>query len=444
MHEAQMPGVCSGFNHYSIITMEALFAISNMVIIVFFCWWYWRKQELPFRKFYWHALAAKLSAGILLGIIYAATYTTSDTFSLFEWSKELSYEARRDFVWYLNYLWKGQHEGYFQGIERTLFFVKLTSIFALMTNDNYWISSLYFSLLSFLAGWKLTKVIWKRFPEMGIPAVVAILFFPSCVFWTSGIMKESIAMTALFFLSAVFLKFWMKKRVSVMEVIGGGLSIVFVWKLKYYYIGLLAPLLAAAWLTRKIVEWRKISSFSLELGILAVTLSVFLFIGSLVHPNFSLQKIPQVLVSNNQLLMEASSSENVVNYHNLEATWGSIVINSPWALVAGLFRPFIWEADSILKVLTSLENLVLLVLVISSWRLVKNIGGSPHRLLITAVLLYCLLLCVFLAIATPNFGTLVRYRIGFLPFLLLLIINQPFLVRHLAKTFNVHLPHLPR
>ncbi|MFZ2905395.1 MAG: hypothetical protein WAZ98_04240 [Cyclobacteriaceae bacterium] len=424
--------------------MEALTAISNMVIIIVFCWWYWRKQELPFRKFYWHALAAKLSAGILLGIIYAATYTTSDTFSLFEWAKELSYEARRDFMWYLGYLWNGKHEGYFQGVDRTLFFVKLTSIFALITNDNYWVSSLYFSLLSFLAGWKLTKVIWKRIPELGIPAVIAILFFPSCVFWTSGIIKESMAMTALFFLSAVFLKFWMKRRVSVMEVAGCMLSILFVWKLKYYYIGLLAPLLMAAWITRRVAEWKKINRFSGELSIFTVILIVLLLSGALVHPNFSLQKIPQVLVSNNHLFMEASSPGKVVNYYQLEATWSSVIINSPWALVSGLFRPFIWEADSVLKVLTSFENVVLLVLVIISWRLVKNVGKSPHRLLIAAVLSYCLLLCIFLAIATPNFGTLVRYRIGFLPFLLLFLIHQPFLVRYLAKTFNVHLPHLSR
>lgn len=416
----------------------------NIACIVFFCWWYWRKQELPFRKFYWHALAAKLSAGILLGVIYGASYATSDTFSLFDWAKELSFEARRDVGWYLHYLWNGKHEGYFQGVERTLFFVKLTSIFALITNDSYWITSLYFSLLSFLAGWKLTKVIWKRIPEMGIPAVVAILFFPSCVFWTSGIMKESMAMTAMFFLSAVFLKFWMKKRVSLMEMIGGVLSILFVWKLKYYYIGLLAPLLLAVWSTRKIIEWKKINTFSKELSILISTLGIMLLFGSLVHPNFSLQKIPEVLVSNNESLMKASDPGNVIHYYQLQAAWSSVAMNAPWALVSGLFRPVIWEADSVLKFLTSLENLVLILLVTVSLRSVRNIRESPHRLLIIAVLSYCVLLCVFVAISTPNFGTLVRYRIGFLPFLLLLIINQPLIVKHLAKSFNVHLPGLPR
>lgn len=424
--------------------MEALYAVINIAGIVFFCWWYWRKQELPFRKFYWHALAAKLSAGILLGIIYGASYATSDTFSLFDWAKELSYEARRDFAWYLDYLWFGNPAGYFQGVERTLFFVKLTSIFALITNDSYWITSLYFSLLSFLAGWKLTKVIWKRIPKMGIPAVVAILFFPSCVFWTSGIMKESIAMTAMFFLSAVFLKFWMKKRVTVLEMMGGVLSILFVWKIKYYYIGLLAPLLLAVWLTRKIIEWRKINKFSIELSILVSAIIIMLFFGSQVHPNFSLQKIPEVLVSNNELLVKASNPDNVIHYYQLQAAWSSIAMNAPWALVSGLFRPVIWEANTALKFLTSLENLMLLLLVTLSLKSVRNIGESPHRLLIIAVLSYCVLLCVFVAISTPNFGTLVRYRIGFLPFLLLFLINQPPIVKHLARSFNVHLSGLSR
>jgi hypothetical protein len=49
------------------------------------------------------------------------------------------------------------------------------------------------------------------------------------------------------------------------------------------------------------------------------------------------------------------------------------------------------------------------------------------------VITYSVLLCIFLALSTPNFGTLIRYRVGFLPFLLVLICRQSFLVRFLSK-----------
>jgi hypothetical protein len=38
-------------------------------------------------------------------------------------------------------------------------------------------------------------------------------------------------------------------------------------------------------------------------------------------------------------------------------------------------------------------------------------------------LFYVVFLCVFLALSTPNFGTLSRYRIGFTPFLWLLLLG---------------------
>src|SRR5262245_17521289 len=122
--------------------MEAIVTIANLLFIALLCWWYWRGEERPLRKFYWHAFAAKLSAGLLIGIVYAAAYTTSDTFSMYEEAKKLSLLARTDFSSYLNYLWSGGSDGYFSGTDRTIFFEKVASVFALLTNDNYWVSTL--------------------------------------------------------------------------------------------------------------------------------------------------------------------------------------------------------------------------------------------------------------------------------------------------------------
>jgi hypothetical protein len=86
----------------------------------------------------------------------------------------------------------------------------------------------------------------------------------------------------------------------------------------------------------------------------------------------------------------------------------------------------------------------LLVLVVMSVRTWRKISNAPDRLLILAVIVYAVVLCIFLAISTPNFGTLARYRIGFLPFLIVLLVSQPWLVRTLAKIFNVHIADLSR
>jgi hypothetical protein len=423
--------------------METFISFLHIIFITIFCSWYWKKQQLPVRKFYWHALGAKLSAGILLGIIHVILYTSSDTFFFFDSAVEASRQARMDFPSYLNFL-SGQSGGYFLGIDRTIFFVKITSIFALITYDNYWICTLYFSLFSFLAAWKLTKEIWLNFPGVGIPAAIAFLFFPSCVFWASGIIKESLAMTGFYILSTFFLQFWLRRKISFTKILLSLICIWMVWNVKYYYIGLFIPVLLATWIARVIIERRHINKFSSEVSIWFSILIFMVLAATFTHPNFSLQKILDVLVSNNLAYMKASNPDDIIHFHNLKSSWLAIGMNSPWALISGLFRPFAWEANTLLKFASSMENLVMMVLVILSLMHLSEIKKSPHRLLILAIVIYCLMLCVFLAISTPNFGTLVRYRIGFLPFLLVLLINQPFIVKALSKTFNVQMPDLPR
>lgn len=420
--------------------METFIAFLHIIFVSLFCYWLWRKQELPLRKFFWHALAAKLSAGILVGIVHVVFYSNSDTFSMFEWSTVLSQQARIDFLGYLDYLWDGGTEGYFPGAERTIFFVKITSVFALISYDSYWITSLYFSLFSFLAAWRLTKLIWLNFHGTGIPAAVALLFFPSCVFWASGIIKESLAMTGLYILAMVFLRLWLKQRVTIFQVIVAVLAAWVVWDLKYYFIGLFVPAMVATWFTRVIAEKKGINSFSAEVSIWFLIFVGTCLIASFAHPNFSLNKLPEVLVANNAAFVKLSSPNDVIHYNDLQNTWLSIVVNSPWALVSGLFRPFVWEVDTVLKFAVSIENMVILILTGIAIRALFKLKESPHRLLILAILVYAVLLCVFLAISTPNFGTLVRYRVGFLPFMLILLINQPMIVRTLSKTFNVHTP----
>ena len=424
--------------------MESLIAILNISFIAGACWWFWRKQELPLRKFYWHAVAAKLSAGLLVGIIYVSAYATSDTFTIFQWATELSLIARTDFSEYLWNLWSAEAGGYFMGYDRTIFFTKIVSLFAFITMDNYWISSLYFSLISFFAALHLAKIIWSRAPGLGLPAVVAFLFFPTCVFWTSGILKESLAMSGLYFVAALFLQIWWKQKISIIAVLLAIISIWIAWNLKYYYVGLFVPILLVAWLTRKITDWKKIENLSVTIFLFLSMLLIPVVIAGLIHPNLSLGRVLNVLVTNNILFVEASDPDNVIHYYNLDDTWFSIIMNSPWALLSGLFRPFIWEAAGALKFFASIENLFLLALTFISLRSLPEIKKSPDRLLVVAILVYSCVLCIFLAISTPNFGTLVRYRIGFMPFLLFLLLTSPFIVRRLAKLFNVDLTGLPR
>jgi hypothetical protein len=91
-----------------------------------------------------------------------------------------------------------------------------------------------------------------------------------------------------------------------------------------------------------------------------------------------------------------------------------------------LFRPFPWEAGNIFQIMVSIENMIMLVFFFMALVQLKRMNTSPWRLLIFSLIVYVVLACVFITLSTPNFGTLSRYRAGYIPFFaLLILIDNP-------------------
>jgi hypothetical protein len=419
--------------------MKLVFIVLNLAFLAFICYSIWKHDHSPLRKFFWPALIFKLTAGIFLGLIYTYYYTIGDTFGYFEDGKTLARIARTDFGSYLSFLWAGDEtSSIWPGLifiqPRALFFSKITSIFCLLSNDNYWIVCIYYSFISFLSGWYLVKKIIVFYPETMIAAVLSFLFFPSVVFWGSGLIKESFALAGLFFLSSMFLKAWNKQPTNVIEWLLILLSLWIVWKLKYYYLAVFLPVVITALITRILVSRFKIANFGGEIALWCGILLIPSSLVSVLHPNFYPYRLMDVVVSSNQEFQMISNSQDLIHYHELQATVGSIIQNIPLALVSGIFRPFITEAHGLLQIFGAIENLFLLVLFLFAIPAVTRIARSKHRLLAFSTIVFIAVLCVFLALSTPNYGTLSRYRVGFLPFFVFMLTIQNALINKMMTS----------
>ena len=409
-----------------------MLAAINIVFLALICFWIWKRDTQPLHKLFWPALLVKCMAGIALGVIYSTYYDPSDTFIFFKLASDQADIGRNDFSAWINILF-AKEDGFFLGEYRTVFFSKITSVLALLTGNNYWVSSLYYSLLSFFGAWYLSNTIARLFPGVKSAAVLAFLFFPSVVFWSSGIIKESIAMAALFFLAALFLKLWVRERISIISIVVAVLAIIVIFKLKYYYLAAFLPVTLSSLIVKRVSEKFKLTKPAYIIGMFIVVLAIGFSAVTLLHPNFSPAKVLHVITFNNKVFMDVCSPEDVIHYYQLEPTWGSMLINSPWALLSGLYRPFVWEANTVFKFIAGLENFVLLIMTILSFRYLKTLFRSAEWLLIFAVLLYCSILSIFLSLSTPNFGTLTRYDAGYLPFFALIVFNQPFVNKWLSR-----------
>jgi hypothetical protein len=314
--------------------------------------------------------------------------------------------------------------------DRSLLLVKLLTPITLITHGNYWLSSIYCAFISFAAAWFLFQTVCNYYPQHTNAMAVAFLYFPSVVFWSSGIVKETFAIAAMALIMAIAIRLFHVGRFGFLPFILVLVCFYVVWRLKYYWAALFAVVILTTILSYAIEKWKNLP-FSLT------WLTIFIFfipLATFIHPNFHLNRIFEVIVENNQQFMLLSAPNEAIHFTNLQPTWQSMISNAPLALFSGLFRPFVWEAHGLMALIASIENFIVFLLVLS-W-LISQTKLTQHTLL--PLVMFCTLLCIFLTLSTPNFGTLSRYRIGFLPFLIFLLIANNQII---TKSFAIALQY---
>jgi len=424
--------------------MDILFYILNAGIIGLLVWWLHRRSRSNgLHRLLIPTLAIKILAGIALGLIFKYHYQFGDTLSYFKEGCRFADLARTDFLGFLLEL-LDQHatpfESMFDRQPRALLFSQVTSLLSLVTNDNYWLISVYYSIFSFVGLWLLAERLQQAFKNRAA-ILLSLFLFPSVVFWSAGIAKESLAIGIMALLISSFLGYVYKKKRFLFKTLLFDLFIFFLlWKLKYYYAGMLLLVVVAALVTfglMSAVSFVRKSSI-IQTIILIMICGAMTLIVSQANYNLQVDRMDNVIVKNHNAFINKSESNEVIHYNNLEPNWNSILQNSPKALVSGLFRPLLpGDGSGWLSAMAKLEHVVLVVLTISAIISIRNNLDNRARILILATVVYCVGLATFLALSAPNFGTLVRYKIGFLPFLLLIItIPNPWIKKINKRLFR--------
>jgi hypothetical protein len=405
--------------------MMYLIALLSIALLTFFLIKVWKKANAAIKNFFLPALFLHVVAGVGLGLLYVYHYGENDTLLYFQEGLKLNKLLFSEANGYLNFLWNNSgDESFLQTLiytdKRALFMVKISSVILLLSFNNYWIASVYFSVISFIASWQLVSVLAHFFPDKRSAIVFCFLFIPSVVFWSSGIVKESIALASLFCLVSYFIGLYKNNKLEWWQWLTSIICLWLLYNLKYYYLAVVMPVMITTIVVQRLfVYWPK-RSFTQEVLLwLAIFCTSSLLVTQL-HPNFYPSRFLSVIYNNYLAFIANSAPEDVIHFQSLSENWISVVLLSPWAFVSGLFRPFIWESTNALQTIAALENTLFLVLTISSLPALKKISIHPERILLFATLVYCFVLCVFLTLSTPNFGTLIRYRVGFLSFFIFL------------------------
>ncbi|MFD2784381.1 hypothetical protein [Hymenobacter rubripertinctus] len=328
----------------------------------------------------------------------------------------------------------GRHRLVYHGFSNTLFLIKLLSVFNLASLGAALLNGLYLSMFSFVGCWELVRQLRLRWPLATAGAgVVAFLGWPTVVYWTSGLTKESLLVGsgALVLALVVYLAYGPAAR-RLRAVLGLLAAALLHFKMRYFFAVVLFGNLAGLGLTRTLQQLGAARSRWAQTALLLALLAAGAWAASEVSPVFRANKFTSQLQRNYSSLLKTSRNRPHLAYPELRPTTASVVQHAPQAIVNALVRPWPWEGRMVLYLIAGLENLLLLlVLGLAGVAVLRGRPGQLPFALVLALLLYCLILAALLGLTTPNLGTLNRYRVSFLPFLVLLLLQNDYAARWL-------------
>mgnify|MGYP005755645095 CR=1 FL=1 len=425
--------------------MEVLLYLVNALLLAGLIWLLYRQQNLqPIKKHLLPALGLKLLAGILMGLLYHHYYHEGDTLTFKNASLILSDYARQNISGYSKLIFFNAFESEafratvpfsrFPEFSNSFFFIKILSLLNLLTNDLYYLNALYLSLFSFLGTATLVAALVKRFPKYKMAALLAFLYFPSVVFWSSGVLKDAVLFGSMCWVMATAVKLAEERRLSITSWLLMPFMLYVFVRIKFFMALIAIPLFLLYILVRIMAAktsllkytWQQHLALLLGFGMVGM-LGLYFVLG------YNNAFFFNNLVDTYEGILKLSQDRPHIQFDQLEPNAGSFLLNAPEAFFSAVFRPFIWEAVSVLYLLMALENLFILVLaILAAFSLFRN-GLKEFTPLQLAFILLIVSFGVIIGLSTPNFGTLSRYRIVFLPFLVYLFLQNRYAIKLLAK-----------
>ncbi len=318
------------------------------------------------------------------------------------------------------------NSGYFRS-EANFMVVRVVTLLSFITAGRYAVISLIFACIAFSGVWKLFLFFYEQYPHLHKKFAIAILFFPTFVFWSGGILKDTLCVASLGWITyALYEIFYKKKRIVkngiILFVFGYLLAVLKVYILISYvpffmlFIvlkniqgiknKLLKYLLAPALIAGCMYGFTSVlNSFDEELGAYAVNDIT----ASMKHLNGTIEAMDG----------NETADSNFDLGVGFDGTFNGLIKVAPVAIFTTFFRPFFWESDKISQLLASLESAILLffsLYVIFKCRIFSFIKIILYDPLIMFCFLFSLVFAMFVGASTLNFGTLVRYKIPCLPF----------------------------
>ncbi|WP_210466229.1 hypothetical protein [Rufibacter roseolus] len=403
---------------------------------------YWLKTRIrnkTLKRYFISALSVKLIGAISLGLIYQFYYgagkPTGDTFNYFNHIKivhsafsespslglKLLFSSGEYDAATINYT--SRMRWYTSSTE--FFVVKFGSIISLLAFNTYSVIALFYALISFSGIWAMYSTFYKLYPSLHKNLAFAIFFLPSVFFWGSGLMKDSITLGALGWLFYGFYQGFIEKKRFLLSLLAIIISFYVIFMVKVYIIlSFLPP--ALFWVFNENSSRIKNNFLrSIAKPFFLITGAIIAVIGALNitegDERYDVDKIGERTKINSDYLTKYQENNSAYNIGEFDGSIVSMMAVAPQAINVALYRPYLWEVRNPVMLLSAIESFIFIILTLKLFfkagffKTIKRIVSLP---VVNFSILFTIILAFAVGTNSGNFGTLVRYKIPFMPFYL--------------------------
>jgi len=402
---------------------------------------YTKNREKVHYKYFMYNVYFKLLLGLAFGIFYVVVAGGGDTTAYWEGAKSLNnllFRSVGDFYiemshtgqskeWYgLFDMQTGYPPGWIYREPEGWFVSKVSSFVSLITFKSYWAGTFIFAYVLSQASWKIYDLTISFKLHNPFYAALAVLFIPSVSFWCATVSKDAIVLISTFYLIYhLFQIISLEKKSTLWNWIVILFYLYFILQTRSAVAMAISAPILFAFSARIRRRYRHQPFFAGFLASITLLIGVGLVMVFMYTQGELLQRyIDQAAVVQQDFISNKTYGDKRYDLGITDFSTGGLIRVFPSALVAGTFRPFIWEAFSPTLIINGLESAFFMYLMLMFF-IRGNVLEKIRQIRKSEFLMYSfyfMLLMAFMSGFTGViFGVLVRFKAAVLPFLALVI-----------------------
>lgn len=294
---------------------------------------------------------------------------------------------------------------------------------------SYICINLFFGFFALGGAIRMFKVFYYFYPKLYRELALACLFLPGVAFWSSGLLKDPISFGCIGYILYAMINIFFKKERYWSSAIWIVVGSYLLYSSKIYILLVLIFSLLI-WL---FAEFNKLIKDKVLRNIFTVmTFAISIGIGLAVLNYVTSTEAAQeyqleTLLTNAEQERQgyANIAEKFQGDSHFNISSSNLFLLVIGGISATFYRPFLWEINTPIALLSAFESFVFLVITLhfifkKGIKQFFTIPFTDGRMIMCFI--FAFVFAIAIGISTANFGALSRYKIPCMPFYLILLI----------------------